>query len=157
MRCFAYGLLLNCCALFGCSTIQSQRVDRLTLPEDELATTERLERIVQPGMPIEEARRTLERYGFRCRYEDTIGVPYLYGVQVKERRVWPFRGVWSTTIYHKYGRVTSVKGHYDPEVVERGIKIPPMRLDRYPAKTPKPQGDAPEAMVRKDGYPNTNE
>src|SRR5258707_15684676 len=106
MRCFALFVLSSCCALSGCTTVRG--VDKLSLPEDELATTERIERIVQPGMPIEEARTVLERYGFRCRYEDTIGVPYLYGVQIKERHVWPFRAVWSTTIYHQSGLVTGV-------------------------------------------------
>jgi hypothetical protein len=176
MLCFAVVLLTSFCALAGCQTTQTapngtpnspnraqndrtrsdDRPERLTLPEDELATTERLERIVQPGMPIEEARETLERYGFRCRYEEAIGVPYLYGVEVKERHRWPFRAVWSTTIYHKNGFVTSVHGHYDPAVVERGIRIPPKRLDRYPSKTPGPPDGAPVEMVRKDVEPKTD-
>src|SRR5690348_7575395 len=123
MRRFIDLLLVSCCALSGCTSVGG--LDRISLPEDKLATIERLERIVQPGMPIEEARQLLERYGFRCRYEETVGVRYLYGVQVKERYRWPFRGVWSATIYHKNGLVTGVQGTYDLTIVERGILIPP--------------------------------
>ncbi|HUY34095.1 MAG TPA: hypothetical protein VMV69_15205 [Pirellulales bacterium] len=136
MRCFACLVLLSCVALSGCSTIRG--LDRLSLPESELATTEHLERIVTPGMPIEEARQTLERYGFRCRYEQALGVPYLYGAQVKERNIWPFRATWSATIYHKYGFVTGVRGHYDPAVLERGIVVPPWFPRRFRAAAPKP-------------------
>jgi hypothetical protein len=111
----------------------SNGLDRISLPEDKLATIERLERILQPGMPIEEAQQLLEGYGFRCRYEETVGVPYLYGVQVKERHRWPFRGVWSATVYHKDGIVTRIQGNYELTIVERGIMIPPLHLDRFPA------------------------
>ena len=154
MRCFAFLVLLNCCALAGCTTLGG--LDRLSLPEDPFATTQRLERIVPHGMPVEDARQLLERYGFRCRYEETVGVPYLYGVQVKERHVWPFQGTWSTTVYHRYGLVTGVRGHSDPAVVERGITIPPHRLARFPAKSPKPGGKDAPAMVRKDAKPKTS-
>jgi len=154
MRYFACLVLSSCCALAGCTTIGG--LDRLSLPENEPATTERIERIVQPGMPIEEARQLLERYGFRCRYEEALGIPYLFGVQVKERRVWPFRDTWSTTIYYEYGLVTGVKGHYHLVPVERGTLIPPLRPRRFPAAGNTSGKQGPPTMVRKDTQPATS-
>jgi hypothetical protein len=152
MRFLACLVLSSCCALSGCTTVRFR--DRLSLPENELATTERIERIIEPGMPIEKARQVLERYGFRCSYEEALGIPYLYCVQVKERTVWPFRATWSATIYHEFGLVTGVKGHYDPAVVERGTTVPPLGQRRVAAAGNK-DTKSHSAMVGKNRKPVT--
>jgi hypothetical protein len=152
MRFFACLVLSYCCALSGCTTVRNR--DRLSLPENELATTERIERIIEPGMPIEKAHQELERYGFRCSYEEALGIPYLYGVQTKERTVWPFRAVWTATIYHEFGLVTGVKGHYNLAVVERGTSIPPLGQRRVNAAGNKDK-KSHSAMVGKNKKPVT--
>jgi hypothetical protein len=151
MRFFACLVLSYCCALSGCTPIRGR--DRLSLPADELATTERIERIIELGMPIEKAHQVLESYGFRCSYEEALGIPYLYGIQVKEKALWPFRSIWSTTIYHEYGLVTGVKGHYNPAVVERGILIPPARQKRIPVAEKKSDKQSHSWMVGRNRKP----
>ncbi len=153
MRCLACLVLSYCCALSGCTPIRGR--DRMSLPANELATTERIERIIEPGMPIEKAHQVLERYGFRCSYEEALGIPYLYGIQVKEKALWPFRSIWSTTIYHEYGLVTGVKGHYNLAVVERGILIPPARERRIPAAGDKSAKQSHSWMVGGNWKPAT--
>lgn len=138
MRIPQFGLLL-CVTLFlvGCKSQQlnsrpmprggnSDRVGRgnFFLPEDSFLTLKRIEKLVPPGMPIEEARRVMELHGFVCTFEDDIGIPYLQCNQLKTNYVWPFDGTWEATLYYDHGVVRSVQAKYDFHAVELGTRIP---------------------------------
>lgn len=138
MRILQFALLLSASlSLVGCKAQQlnSQPVTRgkkiqpvprgkFFLPEDSFLTLKRIEKLVPPGMPIEEARRVMELHGFVCTFEDDIGIPYLQCNQLKTNCVWPFDGTWEATIYYDHGVVRSVQAKYDFHAVELGTRIP---------------------------------
>ena len=123
MRALYFGLLLIGLSASGCASYTSGGRGKLFLPEDEPMTTQRIEELIPVGMPIEEARRQMESYGFQCVYGNAIDLQYLYCLQVKQKHIWPFLGTWSATIYHD-GYVQRVVGRYELKIWDRGTRIP---------------------------------
>jgi hypothetical protein len=138
-------LILGLWAAAGCNSLPQR--PKFALPEDELLTTERIEALVPEGVPIEEARRVMELYGFRCAYGDTLGIQYLHCEQEKRKHLWPFSGVWSAIIYHN-GYVQRVQGRYELAIVDHGTRIP-RKTARVLPPPPGPEGP----MVHEDGEP----
>jgi len=119
------GWILALCAgmaISGCRTPVPR--GHFYLPEDSFLTVKRIEALVPPGTPVEEARRTMEIHGFVCTFENDIGIPYLQCNQIKTNCVWPFDGTWEATLYYDFGVVRSVQAKYDFHAVERGTRIP---------------------------------
>lgn len=148
MRTICTAVILGLWAAAGCSSSLPQR-PKFALPEDELLTTERIEALVPVGMPIEEARQVMELYGFRCAYGNTLGINFLHCEQEKRKRVWPFSGVWSATIYHN-GYVQRVQGRYELAIVDRGVRIPRTTARVLP---PPPGPDGPGPLIHEDAEP----
>ena len=121
------GWLLALCgglAICGCKTPDRVPRGHFYLPEDSFLTLKKIETLVPPGMPIDEARAVMEIHGFVCTFEEAVGVPYLQCNQLKRQHLWPFNGTWMATIYYDDGVVRSVQARYDLNPVERGTKIP---------------------------------
>lgn len=146
MRTLCKILLVCGSASLGCSSSLPRR-PAFFLPEDEPMTTERIEALIEPGMPIEEARRIMELYGFRCSYQNTVGIEYMHCEQERRKHLWPFSGVWSATIYHN-GYVQRVQGRYELAIVDHGVRIP-RKTGRVVPVTPPPGGPpmAPEPVI----------
>lgn len=96
---------------------------KIILPEESLATTATLERLVPEGTPIDEAQARLECYGFECTRENAVGVPYLQCVQRRTRFLWPFMGYWRANVYELDGVVERVQATYDLGVIENGLHV----------------------------------
>jgi hypothetical protein len=95
------------------------------LPEDSFMTTKRIEKLVPPGMPIEQAREVMEIHGFECTFEDSsLGIPHLQCNQLRRQWLWPFHGNWMATIYFENGLVTFVQARYDLNPSEVGVCVP---------------------------------
>lgn len=109
-------------AISGCQTPVPR--GHFFLPEDSFLTVKRIEALVPPGMPIEQAREVMEIHGFVCTYDEALGVPYLQCNQIKRQHLWPFNGTWMATIYFEQGVVRAVQARYDLNPVEVGTKIP---------------------------------
>jgi hypothetical protein len=64
--------ILSAIAVFfaGCGTSSNflTSAQRMELHTDEAAMRAEVLQHVQPGMPVEEAKRTMERHGFKCSY-----------------------------------------------------------------------------------------
>jgi len=146
MRLFCFAVLLGGLAASGCSSISTTRA-RLFLPEDEPMTTQRLEELIPLGMPIEQARRRMESYGFQCTYGNALDLQYLYCLQVKQKHIWPFLGTWSATIYHN-GYVQRVAGRYELKVWDRGTRIPQRAAPRTVGGPSPPPGESHEFAKR---------
>lgn len=150
MRAFYFALLLGALAAPGCKSMTtSGRGGRLYLPEDEPLTTQRIEELIPYGMPIEQARRRMESYGFQCTYGDALGIEYLYCLQVKQKPIWPFLGTWSATIYHN-GYVQRVAGRYELKIWDHGTRIPQRPAPAtVGGPTPPPEGPPPPMVGKK--------
>lgn len=124
MRMAFVGLvLLTSLAATGCKTPVPR--GHFRLPEDSFITTKKLESLVKPGMPIEQAREIMEIHGFECTFEDSsLGIPHMQCIQLKRQWLWPFHGNWMATIYFENGLVTFVQGRYDLNPTELGVRIP---------------------------------
>ncbi|HVA45405.1 MAG TPA: hypothetical protein VNH11_03375 [Pirellulales bacterium] len=123
MRMPQIGLLVcTLLSLVGCKTPVPR--SSFFLPEDSFLTLKRVEALVSPGTPIEDAREIMEIHGFVCTYENDLGIPYLQCNQIKTNCVWPFDGTWEATLYYDHGVVRSVQAKYDFHAVERGTRIP---------------------------------
>lgn len=133
MRTLCNIILVCSWASLGCSSLPQRPA--FFLPEDEPLTTARIEALIEPGMPIEEARRIMELYGFRCSYHNTVGIEYMHCEQERRKHLWPFSGVWSATIYHD-GYVQRVQGRYELAIVERGVRIPRKTARVVPVTAP---------------------
>ncbi|HET6882948.1 MAG TPA: hypothetical protein VFI31_22455 [Pirellulales bacterium] len=110
--------------LTGCHAHRTVPRGKFFLPEDSFLTVKRIEKLVKPGMPIEQAREIMEIHGFVCTYEEAIGIPHLQCDQIQRSRLWPFHGVWMATIYYEHGLVKSVQARFDENPVELGVCIP---------------------------------
>ena len=140
-----FGIMLGVCLLAGCQTpMQSGKPDsaqnsgrnnrppkprdvprgQFFLPEDSFLTVKRVEALVPPGMPIEQAREVMEIHGFVCTFEESVDIPYLQCNQIKYQHLWPFNGNWMATIYYEHGLVKSVQARYDLNPVELGTRVP---------------------------------
>ncbi len=151
-----YGLTVFVCLMVtGCQTPVPR--GKFHLPEDSFLTVKRVESLVKPGMPIEQAREVMEIHGFACRFEESVGIPYMQCDQIKRQHLWPFNGTWMATIYYEDGIVHSVQARYDLNPVELGTCIPKRtarkarEIDqandaRAAAAHPDP-GAAPDGMV----------
>ena len=109
-------------AISGCKTPVPR--GHFSLPEDSFLTVKRIESLVKPGMPIEQAREIMEIHGFVCTFDEAVGVPYLQCNQIKRQSLWPFNGTWMATIYFEEGVVRAVQARYDLNPVEVGTRIP---------------------------------
>lgn len=121
------GWLLAMCgglAISGCKTPDRVPRGHFYLPEDSFLTLKKIETLVPPGMPIEEAREVMEIHGFVCTFEEAVGIPYLQCNQLKRRHLWPFNGTWMAAIYYEDGVVRSVQARYDLNPVELGTCVP---------------------------------
>lgn len=123
MRMAFVGLvLLTSLAATGCKTPVPR--GKFRLPQDSFMTVKRIEKLVQPGMPIEQAREVMEIHGFSCTFEESLGIPHLQCIQLKKLNLWPFDGEWMATIYYENGLVTAVQARFDENPVEPGVCIP---------------------------------
>lgn len=147
MRVMYFALLVGMLAAPGCSSITTGGRSRMFLPEDEPMTTERIEELIPYGMPIEQAQRRMESYGFQCTYGNALGIDYLYCLQVKQKPIWPFLGTWSATIYHN-GYVQRIAGRYELKIWDRGTRIP-QRPAPATVGGPKPPPEGPPHMLGK--------
>jgi hypothetical protein len=131
----------------GCATpFGREPGPKLFLPEDQLITTQRIEELIPPGMPIELAKRRMESYGFECTYGDALGIQYLYCVQSRQKSIWPFLGTWSATIYHD-GTVRNIQGRYDLVIWDVGVPIH-RRAARRAANSPDPASGARPTLAK---------
>ncbi|HXT58514.1 MAG TPA: hypothetical protein VN699_07760 [Pirellulales bacterium] len=151
MRSLLFLLLLGSLASCGCSAPLARGPrprPKLFLPEDQLITTQRIEELIPPGMPIELAKRRMERYGFECTYGDSLGIQYLYCVQSKQKTIWPFLGTWSATIYHD-GTVRNIQGRYDLVIWDVGTPISRHAAQRA-ANRPDPASGARPPLAKQE-------